>query len=96
MPDSYHGTDSCTLRLCLDQGFGEEKRNENGNGNGRWSNGPMQLDRQTFPFLFPFSSPKTSSKYSLKDNNWEIVVQYSVIKNIRTERFEKVKMHLTK
>ena len=50
-------------RLCLDQGFSERKRNENGKC--RWSNDPKRLDRLTFPFLFPFLSPNSRSKHSL-------------------------------
>ena len=39
-----------SVRLCFDQGFGEE--NWNRNGKVSWSNGPEQLDRLSFPFLF--------------------------------------------
>ena len=58
------------LRLCLDQGFCEGKRN--GNAKGWWFNGPEWLDRLTFPFSFPFPflSPNPWSKYGLGD--WRI------------------------
>ena len=39
-----------SVRLCFDQGFGEE--NWNRNGKVSWSNGPEQLDRLSFSFLF--------------------------------------------
>ena len=49
-----NGGNTHALRLCLDQGFGEEKGKEMGKG--RESNGPEQLDPLTFPFPFPVSS----------------------------------------
>ena len=52
------------LRLCLDQGFGERKRNENGKG--RWFNCPEWLDRLTFPFLLLFFHTKSRIQTQLK------------------------------
>ena len=51
------------LRLCLDQGFGEEKGSGKGKGNGRWSSSSEQLDHLIFSFL----SQNPRFKYSLQE-----------------------------
>ena len=46
-----------SLKLCLDQEFGEEKGK--GNGKGRGSNGPEQVDHLTYSIFNFFSLIKS-------------------------------------
>ena len=67
------------IRLCLDQGFGGGKWNENRKG--KWSNGPERLDLLTFPFPFPSSNP--GSKHRPLNENIRRVTLSVLEKNFR-------------
>ena len=67
----------------MDQGFSEEKRNENEKV--RRSNRLGPLDHLPFPFPFHFPSPNTWSKHCLKEkNSW-----YSNFDETRKDVLEK-------
>ena len=77
--ENVNSNENDSLRLCLDPGFGEKKRNENEKIRRSNRSEPLDYLPSPSPSPSPFSSPNSESKYNLRSSILHLLVTKNLL-----------------